>query len=362
MSRPELIIWTLAALLLAGCASPAAIRPSEGLQAAGQPRTFLEWVETGYRSAHYQQDRLQLVDPVGDAHLIRRLDTIPAKLYMYLFREPLPQSDTERKRRQADSLDARQKGEAPFRIGKTMPIDIDRLLNRCSEILRAHDPAIVPFLGQEHEWSPEARKYLYYGFWHRLSRHAEYKQQDFPVPLLLRSKLFLCLACGWTARYCVTGQEAALTERVLRYPDRSLQIDQLFEESYLLNGGNIYLTLLTCENILASQPHRLEREEDPLQRKLAYIRHDSKELGDNYGAWYHFFGIALYGLVRSEFQSTFVADTESLGSLLYEGPDRQEDYINHYGAVFGSRFRRMLRRGSWRLPLAPGARTDYMLP
>ena len=347
MSRLELIIWTLVILLLAGC---------------GTTRDFLERVEDGYESIPYQQQGLLPVDPEGDARLIRNLDRFPGKLYTYLFEGHLPQTDSIRERTRVDRVRAKQAGEVPFRIGKTMPIDIDRLLNRFAEILRQHEPDVIPVEGEEHEWSPEAKKYLRYGFWHRLQRHAEYKQQNFPVPLLMRSKLLLCLACGWTSQYCVTGQEAALQERILRCPDRSVQIDQLFEESYLLNGGNIYLTLLTCENVLAGQPHRREREQDPLQKKLAYIRHDSKEMGDNYGAWYHFFGTALYGFLRPEFVSTFVADTECIGSLFYEGPDRQETFMNHYGALFGARFRKMINKGTWRLPPGPGYRTDYMLP
>ncbi len=336
----------LAALVLAGC---------------GASHAFLERVESGYASIPYQQEFLNPVDPEGDARLFRNLDTIPVKLYTYLFESTLPQTDSLRERKRADRERVKQDGEIPFRIGKTKPIDIDRLLNRCGEILRKYETAIVPIMGEEHKWSPEARKYLRYGFWHRLHRHAEYKQLDFPLPLLMRSKLLLCLACGWTARYCVTGHEAALAEFILQCPDRSVQIDRLFEESYLLNGGNIYLTLLTCENVLAGQPHRREREADPLQRKLAYIRHDSKEMGDNYGAWYHFFGTALYGFVRPEFVSTFVADVECIGSLFYEGPDRQETFMNHYGALFGDRLKKMVKSGSWRLPPGPGERTDYML-
>ncbi len=345
-----LLIWigcVLSALLLTGC---------------GTQRAFLDRVETGYSSMPYRQDHLLLVDPEGDARLFRQLDTIPVKLYTYLFETSLPQTDSLRERKREDRERVKQTGDVPFRIGKTMPIDIDRLLNRFGEILRLHAPDVVPVRGEEHKWSPEARKYLAYGFWHRLRRHAEYQQENFPVPLLMRSKLLLCLACGWTARYCVTGREKALEDRILGYPDRSVRIDQFFEESYLLNEGNIYLTLLTCENVLAGQPHRSERDTDPLQKKLTYIRHDSKEMGDNYGAWYHFFGTALYGFVRTEFVSTFVADTESIGSLFYEGPDRQETFMNHYGALFGDRFRKMVKKGSWQLPPGPGYRTDYMLP
>ena len=138
-----------------------------------------------------------------------------------------------------------------------------------------------------------------------------------------------------------------MLERIMEYPDRGVQIHHLFAESYVLNEGNLYLTFLTCENVLAGTPHRRERSSDQIQKKLSYIRIDSEELGDNYGAWYHFFGIALYGMMRPDLASLAVADIESLGSFFLEGPDRQEDLINHYGAIFGQRMRRLLDDGSW---------------
>ena len=295
-----------------------------------------------------------LVDPVGDAYLIRKLDTIPIKLSSYFFHHSLPQADLAREKRMRDDVG--------FQIGKTLSFDIDRLLNACAGVMRKHYLDFYPVVGEEHKWSPDARRYMRYGFWHRLWRYGNGKQQDFPMPLLMRSKLLLCLACGWTSRYCVTGTEAALEARIMSYTDGSVQLLDLFTESYVLNKGNVYLTFLACENVLAGLPHRLEREEDPLQRKLSYIRHDSREAGDNYGAWYHFFGVALYGLVRSEDVSVFVADTESMGSFFMEGPDEQEDLINHYGAIFGSRFRKMMDEGTWRFPSKTTDRTDYMLP
>lgn len=311
---------------------------------------FWFWIEHDYKAKHYQQDSLMLIDPKGDAYLIRRLDTIPLKLLRILFTGTLPQTID----------DTGQLEE--YEIGHTIPIDIDRLLNKCRYIILRHYPSIVPTPGVEHDWSPDAKLYLWYGFWHRLGRHISDKQEDFPSPFVVGSKLFLCLACGWTARYCVTGKENALIGRIMDYTDRGIQLHDLFEESYILNNGNLYLTFLTCENVLAGHPHRIGRQNDPLQKKLAYIRHDSKELGDNYGAWYHFFGIALYGMVRTGFGSRTVAEIESLGSFFYEGADKQETYINRYGALFGIKFRKMIEHETWKVPLLPVDRTDYMLP
>jgi hypothetical protein len=105
-----------------------------------------------------------------------------------------------------------------------------------------------------------------------------------------------------------------------------------------------------------------DREEDPIQKKLAYIRHDNLPMGDNYGAWYHFFGISMYALMRSGLTARAVAEIESFGSFFLEGADKQEDYINRYGAIFGRKLKKMIKSKSWREPLPKGARTDYMLP
>lgn len=342
---PRRVIIKSVLLALLSAASPFAF---------GQNKEFIRQIEKSYVAELYQQDSLQLVDPTGDAHLIRRLDTIPIKLGIIIFGgKPLPQS-VDNKRREDAVLN-----NEPFVIGRSVPIDIERLLNKCAEIMRGHYPDIFPTLGEEHQWSPEAKEYLPRAYWHRLGRHISGYQQDFPAPLLGRSKLFLCLACGWTSKYCVTGTETALTNFIMSKPDRSVQPHELFEESYVLNRGNIYLTFLACENILTSDPHRKGRYKDPLQQKLAYIRHDSSEAGDNYGAWYHLFGIALYGMLRPELKGLIVADAESIGSFFIEGSDRQEDMINHYGAIFGQKYRKMLEDGSWWLR---GDSTDYLLP
>ena len=322
---------------------------------------FKQWLKANYQAEHYQQTGFALEDPKGDAFLIRKLDQVPTKLLQALVKSSYPQAEIQ-KEKELKALEESQKDEAGFKIGKSIPMDIDRLVNKCREIIQHYHPNITPVLGEEHRWSPEAKRYLAYGFWHRLGRHIFRKQKEFPSPLFLRSKLFLLLACGWTSRYAVTGQEGALTERVMRYPDGKLQLHHMFMESYVLNRGNIYLTMLTAENVLAGDPYRVDRENDPVQKKLAYIRHDNVQMGDNYGAWYHFFGIGMYAIVRTSLISRSVAEIESLGSFFLEGADKQEDYINRYGAIFGKKFKKMLKDEAWKRPLGKDERTDYMLP
>lgn len=323
---------------------------------------FKKWIKHNYEAEHYQQEGLQMIDPKGDAFLIRKIDTIPMRLISALVKSSYPQAEIEKEKQLAELETAMEKGGTPYKIGKSVPIDVDRLVNKCHQIVRHYYPKITPTIGEEHDWSPEAKKYLLYGFWHRFGRHVFGKQKEFPSPLFLRSKIFLLLACGWTSRYAVTGQEASLTERLMKYPDRRVQIHHMFGESYVLNNGNLYLTFLTCENVLAGNPYREDRENDPLQKKLAYIRHDSKDIGDNYGAWYHFFGISFYALLRNGMVSRSVAEIESLGSFFLEGADKQEDYINRYGAIFGKKFKKLIKKEGWKKPLKKTDRTDYMLP
>ncbi|NLI77737.1 MAG: hypothetical protein GX442_15045 [Candidatus Riflebacteria bacterium] len=332
--------------------------------AVGAPAgEFKDWVKKIAVAEHYQQDGLQLVDPKGDAHLIRMLDTVPMKLLNSLVKGSYPQAEID-KEREMEALEAAQKQAreaAGFKIGNTRPIDPDRLVNAIRQIIGRY-PKIVPTLGEEHRWCPEAKPYLWYGFWHRFGRVIFRKQKEFPSPLFLRSKLFLLLACGWTSRYAVTGQEQELTRRLMLYPDRAVQIHDLFRESYLLNRGNLYLTMLTAENVLAGNPYREDRQNDPLQKKLAYLRHDTCEFGDNYGAWYHFFGIGLYGMLRAPVAARAVAEIEALGSLFLEAPDKQETYMNRIGAIFGRKLNRMMVNGDWHKPLTAADRTDYLLP
>lgn len=330
------------------------------LSASGHASEFKTWLKS-YEATHYQQEQLQLVDPKGDAFLIRKLDQVPMKLIQALVKGSYPQAEIQ-KEKELQALEDNKKIEAGFKTGKTIPIDVDRLVNKCHEVINNYYPNITPKMGEEHKWSPEAKKFLYYGFWHRLGRHVFRKQKEFPSPLFLRSKLFLLLACGWTSRYALTGTEEALKKRIMLYPDGKMQLHQMFMESYVLNKGNLYLTMLTSENVLAGDPYRVDREKDPIQKKLAYLRHDSVQMGDNYGAWYHFHGIAMYALVRAGITARAVAEIESIGSLFLEGKDKQEDYINRYGAIFGRKFKKMFKSEVWKNPLKKDARTDYMLP
>jgi hypothetical protein len=246
-----------------------------------------------------------------------------------------------------------------FKIGKKHPFNVDRLINAIRKVIIEH-PEIKLTMSEEHKWSKEARRYMVYGFWHRIGRFITRRQKDIPSPLFMRSKFFLLLACGYTSRYAITGFEDKLESKLLSYPDRSLNIHKVFEESYILHNGDIYLTMLCIENILARNPYVKDRQKLPIQKKLVYLRNDSDKTGDNYGAWYHLFGIATYGILRPGLVSRSVAEIESLGSIFLEGFDSQEDYINRLGSIFGLKLRRMIKKKTYLKPLLPNESTDYM--
>lgn len=296
-------------------------------------------------------DPSRSVDPEGDAHLIRRLDTVPVKLTQALWQ-------VVKDKISGKGFNSPGAVTKPIAIGREKPIKVDALLNKMVKIIQDH-PHITPTLGEEHKWSPQAKKYNRWGFLHRLGAFITGKQGP-PAPLLGRSKLFLSLACGWTRTYLPTGKEDQLENHLMKFDDRSVKLEDVLGESYRLNEGNLYKTLLTAENVLAKDVYCPDRDQQPLQKKLEYLRNDSEPEGDNFGAWYHFMGASLYGLMRSAPVAKAVVLTEAAGSFFLEGPDRQETHINVAGADFGSGLRKIIRDEAWKKPLPAGADTAYM--
>ncbi|MBF0409129.1 MAG: hypothetical protein HQM10_17405 [Candidatus Riflebacteria bacterium] len=338
-----------------------------------------EWIRIA-NGEHYQQKKLLRIDTQADAYLIRKLDQMPWRLIETLLKGNYPQKEKENKQ-SLNALEAQQIKEAiapglsagtstssqsnnkpsdkpRFTIGKTHSINVERLCNKIRQIMQSFP--YTPVITMEHDWSSETHRYLIYGFWHRFASFLTGQQKEMPMPLFCRSKLFLLLGCGWTSRYAFTGYENMLVKYIMSRPDRSVQLHDVFREAYRLTLGDVYLTMLTAENVLAGNPYRPDRDKDPLQKKLQYIRNDSAPLGDNYGAWYHFYGIALYGMVRTPFVAAAVGEIESLGSIFLEGFDKQEDYINRLGAIFGRKLNRLVESGDWQKPLTSADRTDYM--
>ncbi|OGR52716.1 MAG: hypothetical protein A2049_13155 [Elusimicrobia bacterium GWA2_62_23] len=211
--------------------------------------------------------------------------------------------------------------------GRINPFRKTEMLSMIKQIMveeRAN--GLEPRFGEPHEWSPEFIQYC--------------REKGELVPLGF-TKLFTALASGVTARHFKTGAEETLINFILSRDEASVTMDQLFRRSYQLNRGDVYLTILTIENILGDNWRHPERDKLAVTRKLANISNFYQGKGDKYGAWYHFHGIMLYGYVRGGLRAALVGGIETAGSHVLNGAndqnEQQEDYVNSVGGKIGAK-------------------------
>jgi hypothetical protein len=181
---------------------------------------------------------------------------------------------------------------------------------------------IKPLVGQEHEWTNKFK---------------------IKPPF---SKLLVALANGDTARILPTGQEDKLMEWALNRPERSITIHEIFEHSYRLNGGDVYKTFLTVENVLSENFYLGPlRENSLLATKLGKIINHSGGSFDLYGPWYHLYGMMLYGFAEgSGIKATIIGKIETGTSLFFhEFNDHQENHMIDGGKI-GARLKRRIKK------------------
>ena len=217
--------------------------------------------------------------------------------------------------------------------GRINPFRKKEMLNMMKQIIvEEMQQGLQPKFGEPHEWSPE------------FMQHCREKGEMIP---LVFTKLLTALASGVTSRHFKTGTEGALIEYFLSREEGSVTMDQAFRRSYQLNGGDVYLTILTIENILSDNWRHPEREKLAVTRKLANISNFYQGKGDKYGAWYHFHGIMLYGYVRGGFRAALIGGIETAGSHVLNGAndqdEQQEDFVNSTGGKIGARLAKIMR-------------------
>ncbi len=194
---------------------------------------------------------------------------------------------------------------------------------------------ITPKMGNVHDWHPDFKS------------TKEYRQMR-AIAMKPFSKLMHALFKGVSSRFLVTGQEKELTLYVNSFAFNSVTLDQVFRKSYQLNNGDIYLSLLTIENIFSEYWNDGDfgnnRDHRSLTRRLSEIHHHFN-WGDKYGAWYHLFGMMLYGYVNGSFPARIVGIVEAFGAGLFSrfAPDGQENYINRKGGNVGARLKRLVK-------------------
>jgi len=183
--------------------------------------------------------------------------------------------------------------------------------------------------GEVQDWSPEVKKMLW---------------KKYPFKM---SKLLTALSAGVTSQYFVTGEETPLKEFILEQKDESVTPEMVFRESFRLCDGNIYLTLMTIENIFSQYWRDPNRRHRSLTHKVIPITQYKNGTGDKFGAWYHFWGTALYAYSKGVEKARVTVVMENLLSDLLKDAKRtefQEAWINYSGAEVGANLARIIKK------------------
>ncbi|OGS58389.1 MAG: hypothetical protein A3J79_11755 [Elusimicrobia bacterium RIFOXYB2_FULL_62_6] len=231
--------------------------------------------------------------------------------------------------------------------GRVNPFRVKEMIKMLVQIMKEEKDlnGLTPQLGTPHAWSPEFTAYC--------------REKGEMIPLTF-TKLLTALASGVTSRHFKTGKEDYLIAYILSRPDGSVTMDEAFRHSYRLNNGEVYLSILTIENILSDYWRHPQRDQLAVTKKLANICNFYQGKGDKYGAWYHFHGIMLYGYVRGGLRAFIVGSIESAGShVLTPGSEPQEDKVNSTGGKVGAKLAKAVKNQDY-LTFTPDR--NYCLP
>ncbi len=229
-------------------------------------------------------------------------------------------------------LIAKLKEKKIFIEGKKNPLKVDNFVGMIEQIiLEGKEIGIELKAGTPHDWSPEFKKTDLY----KRSVYSNF------------SKLLLALARGETSQFLLSGTENQLTNFILGQADESIFPQQMLKESYKLNNGDMYKTLLTIENVLNRYWRIPGREDLEITRKLAPIINTFGHNGDKFGTWYHLFGMILYGYTAGSLKAKTIGTIETIGSHILSNfeNEKQENYINSKGGVIGGRLAKKIKKG-----------------
>jgi len=304
----------------------------------------------------YSQKAYQLVDPNGDLALVRRAEHVPMNAMKALFQgdafsskeDPWMPEGWETVDPLAGKVAEPVKGPGPSIQGRDKPIKVDEFSEMLNQVLREEKARGMNFtVGSFHQWSPEI-------------------QANVQSPVLGLSKIFVCLAMGFSSRFMVTDQEKNLWQWIMTKDYNSITFPEMFRASIRLNRGDIYLSLLTVENLLSANWRYGERESLPATKRLRPITSGYNYEEDKFGTWYHFFGMILYGYTTGKGKgSNLVGRGEAIGSnVLSPGVDKtQKQWFNKLGGYIGSALRESVESSTFmRSPSNPAAlKEDYYL-
>lgn len=291
---------------------------------------------------NYQQQDYQLEDPLGDHALLVFLQlTAPDVFWLTLSGQGYGElfDDINKWRRgfnyESIGLDRfqgmREKKPVACAAGyrETWSKDVDVFM---PVIVQEQKKGVTPTTGICHRWSSAYR----------------HDPQTFTFPYLFFSKLFWALAYGDSSVYFITGHEETLAQWIVSQKHRSVSLQQVFRKSYQLNGGDVYLSLLTATNVFSRFWYVNDRENLAIATRLKLITTRQHGEGDNFGAWHHFWGMVLFGYCHGETSARLVGWIESMGSSRVTQQDEiDEKYINRHAGPVGTKLRQNIE--DWRI-------------
>ena len=126
----------------------------------------------------------------------------------------------------------------------------------------------------------------------------------------------------------------------------TVTIEDLFRQSYILNRGNVYLTILSIENVLSDATFEAERENTLINQKLVDLYKDSP---NKFGDWYHFFGTMLAGYVGEPID--LIVQLYSMYRKISRGEAAEKATLaaDKAGADIGSDLRKFMMEDSFNL-------------
>ncbi len=301
---------------------------------------------SSYDKDLYQQLQYSLYDSEGDRALIERTNKAQKNIINFFAK---PDADISKSSLgewapdESDTLEtaddkAFSRLDNPNKMniqGREKPINVKRFTESLIQVMKEENmnSSITPKLGEFHEWSPETFE--------------KYRGQSMIIGF---NKVFVALCMGFTSRFMKTDQEENLKDWILTQPFNSIELVEMFRQSYRLNKGDVYLSLMTIENILASNWRYKGRENLPVTKRLKPFVSGYNYDSDRYGTWYHFFGMVIFGYMKGGFTADFVGRVEALGSNImskFKVDKTQKQWLNRLGGYVGDGLREAVVSHLW---------------
>lgn len=287
---------------------------------------------------NYQQSHYMLEDSLGDEYLADlRADFSNSKRTLRMLRGELPELLIE-DREKFDFLknldvpmSAKKKGILFNIEAKKKPFNKSQLVGLLASTIAKYEDASNQkvTMGTCHKWSES------------------FKNSKGHLMPKMMGKLLTALSLGVSNQYLFTGYESMLQDWLLIQEKNSVTIDSILNQALSLSNGDLYLAMLSIENVL-SRYWRIEgRENIKYIENLHPISLILNDHGDKFGSWYHLWGMLIYGYCsNSALISSAIARVETLGSHFSYGfiSEVQQDYINRIAGPAGKKIRTILKK------------------